>query len=123
MRLALLLLLAAAPAPAPRAVPPRAAAERQALADLAYELGRAHALRRACAGSEDGLWRDRMNRVLAIENADAATRPQLVGRFNIGFAEGRAAFPTCTAASRDAARESAARAARLSRELAGPPHA
>ncbi len=103
----LALLLAAAPP----------AAARPQLADLAYTLGEAHALRQACRGSRDGLWRDRMAAVLRQERVDPERRLQLTARFNAGFAAARTAHPECDAG---ALSDALARAAPLARALARP---
>ena len=107
----LALLLAAAPGA------PAAAAERPQLADLAYALGEVHALRQACKGSADGLWRDRMAAVLKQEQVERERRLQLTARFNAGFAAARTAHPECDAG---ALSDALARAAPLARALARP---
>ena len=96
------------------------AAARPGLGDLAYALGEAHALRQACQGRGDGLWRTRMSGVLDAEHVDRERRTQLVERFNAGFAAARAAHPTCDTAARAALSETLARAAPLARTLARP---
>lgn len=113
---ALALLLAAAPAAAPVVVP----GDRPGLGDLAYALGEAHALRQACRGGSDGVWRTRMSGVIAAEHLAAERRTQLVERFNAGFAAAKASHPSCGAETRDDLRETLARAAPLARTLAHP---
>ena len=103
----LALALAAAPA----------SADRPQLTDLAYALGEAHALRQACRGSRDGLWRDRMAAVLQQERVERERRLQLTAHFNAGFAAARTAHPECDAA---ALSDALARAAPLARALARP---
>ncbi len=70
---------------------------RQALVDLAYVLGQAHALRQACAGAADQAWRTRMTRLIEIEAPGEAFKAQLVERFNAGFMTARAEHPACDA--------------------------
>ena len=93
---------------------------RPGLTDLAYALGEAHALRQACRGRSDGLWRTRMSGVLDAEHADKERRTQLVERFNAGFAAARAAHPACDDGARQALSEALERAAPLARALAHP---
>ena len=78
------LLLAAALAAGP-AGPERAPVERQALVDLAYVLGEAHALRQACSGTTDQTWRARMNRLIELEKPEEGLQRRLVDAFNAGF--------------------------------------
>jgi uncharacterized protein (TIGR02301 family) len=73
----------------------RSPAERQTLIDLAYVLGRSHALRQTCAGPTDQYWRARMNRLVATEAPDTVFDRQLKESFNTGFAAAQAAFPRC----------------------------
>ena len=89
--------------------------------DLAFELGRAHALRQLCFGREDAVWRERMSDLLKAERPDAARRQRLVLRFNAGFAETHAAFPACGPAADGALKESAAKGARLAHALSAAP--
>lgn len=96
--LATLLALCAASAEAQE----RSAAERQAVADVAYTLGEAHALRVVCQGKADQRWRGRMDRLLQLEAADAAYDRRLRDSFNAGFAYQEAAHPRCTEDSRSA---------------------
>ena len=57
------------------AAPPRTPDQRQVLVDLAYVLGESHALRAACRGAEDQVWRERMSRLLEVEAPDDSTFP------------------------------------------------
>lgn len=95
----LLILMGLAQAPA-AAAQARAPAARQALVDLAFVLGRSHALRQMCAGEADQYWRERMNRLVATEAPDPAFDRQLKVSFNNGFAAAQAAFPRCSLSSR-----------------------
>jgi uncharacterized protein (TIGR02301 family) len=114
--LALILALA----PVASAAPTRSAADRQSLLDLAFVLGRSHALRQACAGASDQYWRTRMSGLLAAETPEPAFGERLKQAFNTGFAGAQATFPRCTSR---VAREEAAAAARgraLAASLTGP---
>jgi uncharacterized protein (TIGR02301 family) len=95
-------------------------ARRQTVADLAYLLGEAHALHRACAGPEDDTWRGQMARLLEVEAPDAGYRRRLTERFNAGFVSGSAAFPACGPAAQEAERRAARKGAALARRLSGP---
>ena len=110
-----LLLAGAAPAAAQERTP----AERQTLADLAYVLGRSHALRQACAGPADQFWRARMNRLVATETPDPDFERQLKGAFNTGFLAAQAAFPRCGPRTGREAATAAARGAALAASLTG----
>jgi uncharacterized protein (TIGR02301 family) len=111
---ALLAAALAAPVPADAPSPP----QRQAVIDLAYVLGEAHALHRACAGSEDNTWRGRMGRLIKVEAPDAPYRRRLTESFNAGFVARKAEFPTCTAKAAAAERATAERGRALARRLA-----
>ncbi len=91
---------------------------RDALVQLAYDLGDAHALHRLCAGPADATWYGRMQQLQAQEAADEGFRRRLVESFNAGFAAGSSEFPACTPQSRAAERAVAARGAALAQQLA-----
>ncbi len=91
---------------------------REALVQLAYDLGEAHALHRLCAGPTDATWYGRMQQLQSQEAADEGFRRRLVESFNGGFAAGSSEFPACTPQSRAAERAVAARGAALARQLA-----
>lgn len=111
MRLAAVLLLIVLPAVAQ--AQPRA----QLIADLAFSLGRSHALRQACEGAGDQYWRLRMNRMAEVEVADLA---RLDVRFNDGYQSARLQFPKCTVQSRAAERAAATHGKALASLLARP---
>lgn len=90
---------------------------RPQVADLAYALGEAHALRQGCRGVADSLWRDRMAAVMKQEQVDRERRLQLTARFNAGFAAAKTAHPEC---DQGALSDALARAAPLARALARP---
>ncbi len=91
---------------------------REALVQLAYDLGEAHALHRLCAGPADATWYTRMQQLQAQEAADEGFRRRLVESFNAGFGAGSSEFPACTTQSRAAERAVAARGAALAQQLA-----
>jgi uncharacterized protein (TIGR02301 family) len=98
----------------------RAPAERQTLIDLAYVLGRSHALRQACAGARDQHWRQRMTALVATEAPDPAFDRQLKVSFNNGYAAAQAAYPRCGPAVRREEAAAAARGRDLASSLTGP---
>ncbi len=73
--------------------------QRQALLDLAYTLGRAHALHRLCAGPADDTWRSRMQRLLEVEAAPGALKTELTNSFNTGFSTEAARSKDCKMAT------------------------
>jgi len=96
----------------------RSPALRQSLADLAYVLGEAHALRQACQGADDQYWRTRMIKMVDAEQPDAALDRRLKESFNTGFASRQSEFPACSAASQKAAVAVAAHGQQLAAALA-----
>ena len=110
----LCLLLLASPA----AAQDRSPAARRTLVDLAYTLGRSHALALACQGGVQ-TWRARMARLRELEAPDAAYDRQLVDGFNTGYLDAQARFPSCTAGARAELVAAAAHGRDLSRVLAG----
>jgi uncharacterized protein (TIGR02301 family) len=121
MRLLIVILAATlALTPMAQAAPARPAADQQSLLDLAFVLGRSHALRQACAGAGDQYWRTRMSGLLTAEAPEPAFGERLKQAFNTGFAGAQATFPRCTPR---VAREEAVAAARgraLATSLTGP---
>lgn len=115
MRLMMIAVLLATPALAQERTP----AARETLADLAYTLGQAHALRTRCQGEGDQVWRARMVRMVEVERPDEAFRDQLFDGFNTGFLSANAAHPRCDDGARAEAAKVAQRGRDLSRVLAG----
>ena len=111
-----LVLIGAAPAAAQDRTP----SQRQSLSDLAYVLGRSHALRQACAGRSDQYWRGRMQALIAAEAPDPAFDRQLEQAFNAGFAAAQAAFPRCTPEARREQDRAAERGHDLAQSLSQP---
>lgn len=95
----------------------RAPADRQTLGALAYSLGEAHALRRLCAGPRDATWYGRMQKLIAVEQADEGLHRRLVESFNAGFASRQAEFPACNPAVRTAERAAAVHGRALAQTL------
>jgi uncharacterized protein (TIGR02301 family) len=92
---------------------------RQALVDLAYVLGEAHALRQVCSGPTDQTWRARMNRLIELEKPDDGLNRRLVDAFNGGFMTRQAEHKVCDEAAQAAERVTAERGRRLAARLAG----
>ncbi len=107
-------------APMAQSSPARSAADRQSLLDLAFVLGRSHALRQACAGASDQYWRTRMSGLLTAEAPEPAFGERLKQAFNTGFAGAQATFPRCTARVRREEAVAAARGRALAASLTGP---
>jgi len=116
--LGLMFILALAPSRALAQSLHRSPQAREALVQLAYDLGEAHALHRLCAGPADAIWYTRMQQLQAQEAADEGFRRRLVDSFNAGFGAGSSEFPSCTPQSRAAERAVAARGAALAHQLA-----
>ncbi|HTI66987.1 MAG TPA: TIGR02301 family protein [Caulobacteraceae bacterium] len=99
----------------------RGPAERQALVDLAYVLGEAHALRQVCSGLDDQAWRERMNRMMELEKPDDGLSRRLVDAFNAGFMTRHAEHPACDPGVAEAERATAQRGQALAGRLAAAP--
>jgi uncharacterized protein (TIGR02301 family) len=115
------LVLAAAIAlagPAGAAPAVRTGEQRQALLDLAYVLGQAHALHRVCAGPADDTWRGRMERLLETEAPPEALKASLTESFNAGYSAEDGRARDCKAAAGLEA-EVARRGRELARRLSG----
>ena len=102
----------------PAAAQERAPTDRQALSELAYTLGEAHALHRLCAGVRDATWYGRMRRLIEVERPDEGLRRRLIEAFNAGFVSQQAQYPACSVDSEAAERDAAERARPLARMLA-----
>ncbi len=113
----LLVLLAAA---SPALAQERSPAGRQALVELSRVLGESHAIRQACEGSADQLWRERMSQVLEQEAVDQRLKARLSIAFNDGYHSGQALYPKCSPAARAEARRIAASGQALSEKLETP---
>jgi len=97
----------------------RSPAQRQTLLSLAFVLGQSHALRQACEGDSDQLWRSWMSRLLETEAPDDGLERRIRDSFNTGYYAAQARFPACDDAARTEARSAAARGRGLARQLGG----
>jgi len=109
----------AAPLMFAAALAARSPDQRQAMVDLAYVLGEAHALRQACHGPKDQTWRSRMSRMVEIEAPDPELKRRLVDNFNAGFMSLQAEHSGCNPQAAEAESETAARGRLLAQRLAG----
>ncbi len=116
--LAVALALASAPSLGLAQSIRRSPQAREALVQLAYDLGEAHALHRLCAGPSDATWYARMQQLQAQEAADESFRRRLVQSFNGGFSAGSSEYTACTPKARAAERAITARGAALAQQLA-----
>ena len=82
----------------------RSPAQRQVLTELAMVMGQSHALRQACDGPTDQVWRGWMMRLLQTEAQDDAFDRRM-----------RESFNTCSRASRAEAARTARRGGDLAR--------
>ena len=95
--------------------------QRQAMVDLAYVLGEAHALRQACDGRDDQTWRTRMSGMMALEAPDPDLKRRMIDSFNTGFMTRQAETPTCGPETASAERSIAERGRTLAQRLGGEP--
>ena len=83
-------------------------ARQRSLVSLAQIFGELHHIRRACdPDREADVWRNRMKRLIDLEEPSFDVREQMVGAFNEGYVSAQARFPYC---DRDAEDYAAARA-------------
>lgn len=83
-------------------------ARQRELISLAQIFGELHHVRRACdPDREADVWRNRMKRLIDLEQPSFEAREQMVGAFNDGYVSAQARFPYC---DRDAEDYAAARA-------------
>ena len=82
---------------------------RGQLLRMAEILGGVHHLRGSCDQSEDQAWRERMLRLIEIEQPSQQLRDQMIERFNATYEAQKRRFPNCD-------NSSAQEAARLARE-------
>ncbi|GJL91089.1 TIGR02301 family protein [Hyphococcus sp.] len=107
----LILAAAAAAAPAPAVAQDLEAYQQrqQDLSALAELFGELHHLRRTCDPSfEADVWRERMKKLIDLEEPQASEREALVQQFNKGYRAAQSRYPSCDRRARDYA---AARAA------------
>lgn len=80
------------------------------LVALASIFGELHHIRRTCEPRLEGdIWRERMKKLITLEQPQATLREQMVSNFNKGYRAAQQHFPVCVRRSRDHA---AARAMR-----------
>jgi uncharacterized protein (TIGR02301 family) len=91
-------------------------AARQAVVDLAYVLGQAHALTQLCDPG-DQHWRSHMLAMVETEGDDHAFAERLRGQFNTGYLSGQQQFTSCSPESRRAQSQVAARGAAIAKRL------
>lgn len=104
--LALLVLFSLSPAAAQQA---GSAARNGALVGLARVFGELHHIRRLCEPArESDVWRDRMKRLIDLEQPTFDQREAMVAAFNDGYLGAQTRHPYCDAQAEDYA---AARAA------------
>ncbi len=88
------LLIAAAPAVAQGGAD--YGARQRGLVSLARIFGEMHHVRRTCdPDREADIWRNRMKRLIDLEEPSVDVREQMVGAFNDGYVGAQARHPTC----------------------------
>lgn len=109
-RLALIacLAFAATPAPAQRIDYVQRA---QDLETLSQAFGALHSIRRMCEPRREAeVWRDRMRKLVELEQPQPALRDRMVAAFNSGFRDAEDRFEFCDEDARDYAAAAAAEA-------------
>lgn len=80
--------------------------------------GELHHIRRTCDPRyEADVWRERMKRLISLEEPDEQFREQLVAQFNDGYRKAQRAFPGCDRRARDYAAARAAQGEDIVRRL------
>lgn len=103
-----LFLIAALLAAFPAAAQESYEARRAGLTGLARIFGELHHIRRMCAPEREAdVWRDRMKRLIDLEQPAFDLRESMVGSFNDGYSSAQSRFAYC---ERDAEDYAAARA-------------
>ena len=116
--LALLFALAATPAPAQRIDYVQRA---QDLESLSRVFGELHHIRRLCEPRREAeVWRNRMRKLVELEQPQPALRDRMVAAFNAGFRDVEARFEFCDEDARDYAAASAAQADAIVMRLTQP---
>jgi uncharacterized protein (TIGR02301 family) len=96
---------------------PSNAAFMQPLGRLANILGSMHFLRTLCGDEDGGVWRDKMNELIAAQRPNEADRRILIAQFNSGYRAFEATYRQCTPAADLATRRYLEEGASLSREI------
>lgn len=100
------------------------AARRAALAGLSTIFGELHHIRRLCAPEREGdVWRERMKRLIELEQPAFDLRNEMVDRFNDGYSSAGARFPYCSRNAEDYAAARAEAGAAIVASLTAPLYA
>ncbi len=91
------------------------------LVELASVFGEMHHIRRICEPRlESDIWRERMKRLVELEQPGFEAREEMVKRFNAGYRNAGGHFPVCDRRARDHAAGRAVFARRLVGRLSAP---
>lgn len=91
------------------------------LEGLSRIFGELHHIRRMCnPRGEAEVWRNRMRRLIDLEQPQQALRDNMVAAFNTGFREGERRYAACDRDARDRAAALAADGDAMTRRLAAP---
>ena len=88
----------------------------EGLLRLAEVLGSVHYLRNLC-GEESNQWRERMQRLLAIENPEPLRRSRLIASFNRGYRAFDSVYVSCTPQALEAIQRYMKEGEEISREI------
>jgi len=117
-RLAFIFLLVAA---FPAAAQDDYAARKSALTGLSGIFGELHHIRRMCEPREESdIWRDRMKRLIDLEQPAFDLRDEMVGAFNDGYRAAQSRFDYCDRRAEDYAAARAAAGEALVSGLSAP---
>ena len=118
IRSLLLIALLAALAPAASAQSGQRSSDLRALSQIFGEL---HHIRRTCEPEREAdVWRNRMRRLVELEEPGAELRAAMVEAFNNGFREMEAQFPYCDRDARDRAAAAAQQGEDITQRLVAP---
>lgn len=91
------------------------------LESLARIFGELHHIRRSCEPNREAeVWRNRMRKLVELEQPQQALRDKMVAAFNAGFRAAEQRFPYCDRAARDHAAALAVDGDAVTRRLAAP---
>lgn len=91
------------------------------LRTLSRIFGELHHIRRTCEPEREAdAWRNRMRRLVELEEPGAELRASMVEAFNTGFREMEAQFPYCDRDARDRAAASAEQGEAITQRLVAP---
>jgi uncharacterized protein (TIGR02301 family) len=94
---------------------------QQDLVELASVFGELHHIRRMCEPRFEGdVWRERMKKLVDLEQPQIEAREEMVKRFNAGYRNAGDYFDYCDRRARDHAAARALYAQRLIRRLSEP---